>query len=46
MASRAGNASDRLSRLDVILCGGTLRDMKGNLPMFPYCATVAVVAGW
>lgn len=41
-----GQAGLSFSRFDVILRGGTLRDMKGNLPMFPYYATVAVVAAW
>jgi len=41
-----GQAGLSFSRFDVILRGGILRDMKGNLPMFPYYATVAVVAAW
>jgi hypothetical protein len=41
-----GQVGLSMSRFDVVLRGGTLRDMKGNLPMFPYYATVAVVAAW
>jgi hypothetical protein len=41
-----GQVGVSFSRLDVILRGGTLRDMKGSPPMFPYYATVAVVAAW
>jgi hypothetical protein len=41
-----GQAGLSLSRFDVVLRGGILRDMKGNLPIFPYYATVAVVAAW
>jgi hypothetical protein len=41
-----GQAGLSVSRFDVILRGGILRDMKGNLPIFPYYATVAVVAAW
>ena len=41
-----GQAGLSFSRLDVILRAGTLRDMQGNLPMFPYYATVAVAAAW
>lgn len=41
-----GQAGLSFSRFDVVLRGGILRDMKGNVPMFPYYATVAVVAAW
>src|SRR4051812_4976928 len=43
LGAQAGLSS---GRFDVILRGGTLRDMKGNLPIFPYYATVAAVAAW
>ena len=41
-----GQVGLSFARFDAILRGGTLRDMKGNLPMFPYYATVALVAAW
>ena len=41
-----GQAGLSFSRFDVILRAGALRDMKGNLPMFPDYTTVAVAAAW
>jgi len=34
------------ARFDVVLRGGMLRDMKGDVPMFPFYGTVALVTAW
>jgi hypothetical protein len=44
--SLGAQAGLSFSRFDVILRGGVVRDMKGDVPMFPYYATVALVTAW
>jgi hypothetical protein len=41
-----GQAGASFWRYDVVLRAGILRDMRGDLPLFPLYATVAVVTSW